>query len=241
MLTLQPLVPSSLLNLLLEDDRAIVTEIAGTTRDVITGTTFFKGQKFNFVDTAGIRATASDKVEQLGIERSRSAHSEADIVLFVFDAADGLTQDDLTILTELDGSVVYVVGNKTDKLDASEVPTLSQNVNLALPSRLEDKNLFFLSALDENARPILLSRIAAEFADSNLQDQVLLSNTRHFENLSKAVQNVERCQALLQDAMGSEFIAFELKEALIAVQETLGKRFDDQVMDRVFKEFCLGK
>jgi len=103
------------------------------------------------------------------------------------------------------------------------------------------RNLFFVSALDQNARPLILKEISTRFSMTDIQDNVLLSNSRHFENLSKALTNTVRCQQMLKEGMGSEFLAIELKEALIAVQETLGKRFDDQVMDRVFKEFCLGK
>lgn len=230
---------SSLLNLLLEEDRAIVTEVAGTTRDVITGDTKFRGLKFTFLDTAGIRNHTSDIVEQIGIQKSREAHLEADVVLFVFDLSLGLQAEDEEILKQLASSQLFVIGNKLDKVkEPTQTPgyeKLTQYADFA------KRNLFFVSALDQNARTLILKEISARFSQSDLQDYVLISNARHYENLTKSLANTMRCQQLFQEGLGSEFLAIELKEALIAVQETLGKRFDDQVMDRVFKEFCLGK
>ena len=240
---------SSLLNLLLEEDRAIVTEIAGTTRDVITGDTLYAGMKFTFLDTAGIRENASDLVEKIGIQKSREAHFEADVVLFVYDLSEGLLAQDLDVLKQLPTSQLFVIANKLDKVSAptnnaipleqlASVPSLekfTQSVEFA------KRSLFFVSALDQNARPLILNEIATRFTGSDVLDNVLLSNARHFENLSRALANTSHSRGLVDQGMGSEFLAVELKEALIAVQETLGKRFDDQVMDRVFKEFCLGK
>lgn len=230
---------SSLLNILLEEERAIVTDVAGTTRDVISGDTSFDGLKFTFLDTAGIRGHTSDIVEQIGIKKSREAHMEADVVLFVFDLETGLLAEDLELLRQLEKSNLVLIGNKLDKvLDPSQAPGFEK---LSQYSDLSKRNLFFVSALDQNARSLILKEISSRFCQTDLQDYVLVSNARHYENLSKALSNIIRCQQLLKEGLGSEFLAIELKEALIAVQETLGKRFDDQVMDRVFKEFCLGK
>jgi len=230
---------SSLLNLFLEEDRAIVTDVAGTTRDVISGDTQFNGLKFTFLDTAGIRNHTSDIVEQIGIKKSREAHTEADVVLFVFDLTTGIQPEDEELLKQLSGSNLFVIGNK---LDMVQEPTQCLGFEkLTQYADFAKRNLFFVSALDQNARALVLKEISGRFSQTDLQDYVLLSNARHYENLSKALSNISRCQQLLKEGLGSEFMAIELKEALIAVQETLGKRFDDQVMDRVFKEFCLGK
>lgn len=230
---------SSLLNVLLEEERAIVTEIAGTTRDVISGDTKFNGLKFTFLDTAGIREHATDVVEKIGIQKSREAHSEADVILFVFDLAQGLKEEDLELLKQLPKPNLFVIGNKLDQVkDPTQTPGFEKLTQYA---DFAKRNLFFVSALDKNTRPLIMKEISGRFSQTDLQDYVLISNARHYENLSKALSNTARCQELLNEGLGSEFLAIELKEALIAVQETLGKRFDDQVMDRVFKEFCLGK
>lgn len=263
---------SSLLNLLLEEERAIVTDIAGTTRDVISGETAFEGVKFTFLDTAGIRAHSQDLVEQIGMKKSREAHAEADVVLFVYDLSVGLTKEDIEVLKEIPQEQLIVIGNKLDTLvlagngsevlkdpkesqqSGSKTRTLETVKELAVRalsdagyekvSHSEEqgkRNLFFVSALDENARPLILKELCVRFSLTDQREVVLLSNARHFENLSRALSNVIQCEHLLAQGLGSEFLAIELKEALVAVQETLGKRFDDQVMDRVFKEFCLGK
>jgi tRNA modification GTPase len=230
---------SSLLNLLLEEDRAIVTEVAGTTRDVISGETKFSGLKLTFLDTAGIRNHTLDIVEQIGIQKSREAYTEADIVLFVFDLSVGIHPEDEDLLKQLSKANLFVIGNKLDQI---KIPTQTPGFEkLTQYADFTKRNLFFVSALDQNARLLILKEISSRFTQADLQDYVLLSNARHFENSSKALSNIVRCRQLVNEGLGSEFLAIELKEALIAVQETLGKRFDDQVMDRVFKEFCLGK
>lgn len=230
---------SSLLNLFLEEDRAIVTDVAGTTRDVISGDTQFNGLKLTFLDTAGIRNHTSDIVEQIGIKKSREAHTEADVVLFIFDLTTGIQPEDEELLKQLAKTNLFVVGNKLDMVkEPTQTPGFEKLTQYA---DFAKRNLFFVSALDQNARALVLKEISIRFSQTDLQDYVLLSNARHYENLSKALSNIGRCQQLLKEGLGSEFLAIELKEALIAVQETLGKRFDDQVMDRVFKEFCLGK
>jgi tRNA modification GTPase len=230
---------SSLLNLILEEDRAIVTAVAGTTRDVISGDTNFNGLKFTFLDTAGIRNHASDIVEQIGIQKSREAHIEADVVLFVFDLSVGIQSEDEALLQQLSKSNLFVIGNKLDQI--SEPMGTAGFEKLTQFADFDKRNLFFVSALDQNVRPLILKEISSRFSQTDQQDYVLLSNARHYENLSKALTNTVCCRELANEGLGSEFLAIELKEALIAVQETLGKRFDDQVMDRVFKEFCLGK
>jgi tRNA modification GTPase len=99
----------------------------------------------------------------------------------------------------------------------------------------------FISALDEKSGERLKSVIGKELRTKSYEELAVVSNSRHFENLSKAKENLDRAQNLLRSDSGAEYIALEMKESLILVQETLGKRFDDQVMDRVFKEFCIGK
>lgn len=239
---------SSLLNLFLENDRAIVTNIPGTTRDTIEGDSSFNGIKFTFVDTAGLRDEASDLVEQIGIQKSLEATQDSDIVLFVFDSQSELTEKERSILSSLDPTKTYFLGNKSDISKSSKSESLVaalkglknftniDNIDEYLSSRL-----FFVSALDKTTRDVVLGSLESHFLNHQRDNSVLLSNTRHFENLSKALENTTRALGVVNQGLGLEFLAFEFKEALICVQETLGKRFDDQIMDRVFKEFCIGK
>lgn len=240
---------SSLLNLFLEDDRAIVTDIPGTTRDVIHGDTSYRGLKFTFMDTAGLRTSASDLVEQIGIQKSREATGESDVVFFVFDIEKGLSAEEVGILDALDPQRTYILANKTDRL--SGAPKRESVENSLKSSKFFQKigdlglffkrRVFFVSALDKKVRSQVLEVLVDEFADLQMENTVLISNSRHFENLSRALENTRRSKDVVVQGMGDEFLALELKEALIAIHETLGKRFDDQIMDRVFKEFCIGK
>ncbi len=240
---------SSLLNLFLEDERAIVTEIPGTTRDVIHGDTSYKGVKFTFIDTAGLRDETTDLVERIGIQKSYEAHQESDAVFFVYDVESGLSAEELQVLDTLDPQKTYILGNKVDKFKSMPGTDLLQTqlMQSKFFQKIPDKSafftrkVFFVSALDKKARSLVLDELIAEVSDLQRQNTVLVSNARHFENLSKALENTTRSKSLVDQGMGSEFLALELKEALIAIQETLGKRFDDQIMDRVFKEFCIGK
>lgn len=239
---------SSLLNSLLQEDRAIVTDIPGTTRDVIDGDTSYKGVKFTFKDTAGLRDSA-DVVERMGIERSYQAQREADLCFFVFDVNNGISDDELAILNELDPAQTYLIGNKTDIsgsfLTQKQVESALKNgkfyTKIGDFQAYFERKVFFVSALDKKTRNVVLDALVAEFVQSGSENAVLVSNARHFENLNKALDNLQRAQQMALDGAGAEFLAFELKDALICIHETLGKRFDDQIMDRVFKEFCIGK
>lgn len=240
---------SSLLNLLLEEDRAIVTDIPGTTRDLITGETSFGGLQFIFLDTAGLRSGASDIVEQIGINKGREAAKEADLVCFVFDSSKSLSDEEISLLEQLDVKKTLILGNKKDLI--GPVSNLEEITSKILKSRflkeeshkldLLEQKLLYVSANNLADRNLIFDRLCREVVDLNQEDTVLISNVRHFENLQKALDNTRRSKEIVLNGLGDEFLALEFKEALIAVQETLGKRFDDQIMDRVFKEFCIGK
>ncbi|MGZ3768455.1 MAG: tRNA uridine-5-carboxymethylaminomethyl(34) synthesis GTPase MnmE [Bdellovibrio sp.] len=240
---------SSLLNLFLEDERAIVTDIPGTTRDVIHDDTTYKGVKFTFIDTAGLRDSVTDIVEQIGIKKSKEAALESDVVFFVFDLEKGLSTEDVNILDGLDPEKTYILANKIDRLNS--VPTVDfveeSLKNSKFYQKIQDLNaffkrrVFFVSSLDKMARSLVLDELVSAFADFELENTVLISNSRHLDNLSRALENTKRSKKLVEEGLGDEFLALEFKEALIAIHETLGKRFDDQIMDRVFKEFCIGK
>lgn len=240
---------SSLLNLFLEDERAIVTDIAGTTRDIVTGDTSFKGFKFTFVDTAGLRDHTTDVVERIGIQRSYEAQNDSDAVFFVYDCARGLNADEVTVLNSLNPERTFILANKVDQTDSQVaqkalLEDLKSSKFFSLvtdPSEFIKKRVFFVSALDKRVRESVLLVLMDQVSDLQVENSVLISNTRHFENLNKALVNTRRSQDVVAQNLGSEFLALELKESLIAIHETLGKRFDDQIMDRVFKEFCIGK
>jgi tRNA modification GTPase len=165
------------------------------------------------------------------------------------DVEKGVSQEEVEILNGLEPDRTYILANKTDRLISK--PSLG-----ALKSYLESskffqkisdfevflkRRVFFVSALDKTVRSQVLEELVAGLTELQVENTVLISNSRHLENLSRALENTLRSKSVVEEGLGEEFLALELKEALIYLHETLGKRFDDQIMDRVFKEFCIGK
>ncbi len=233
---------SSLLNLLLGYDRAIVTAQAGTTRDVVEADIVFEGIRFVFQDTAGLRGQneTQDEIEKIGIRRTQEVAQKADLVLFCLDLVQGWGPDDESWLKNLKPQNMVFVANKTDQVNKD----FDRNAfvkNLQIQTGYPNSTVLFVSALDKRCRQSLLDTVKKLCALDTQGEQVLLSHARHYENILKAKVFTEQGIEALENQVGPEFISIELKEALVALQETLGKRFDDQIMDRVFKEFCIGK
>lgn len=240
---------SSLLNLLVESERAIVTNIPGTTRDLVTAETNHNGVKFIFIDTAGLRKDTSDQIEKIGMDRSKKAMRESDMNVFVFDMCQGITSEDLEILNELDPEETCILANKKDLKNisieelfrSSEVRTSKFFQKIKAWPEFATRQVRSVSALDIRERASILDMVSHRIGIHEQDDEVLLTNARHFENIHSAVEHLQKAESNLKTKMGAEFIAMDLKEAVLKIQQILGKAFDDQIMDRVFKEFCLGK
>lgn len=232
---------SSLLNLLLGFERAIVDSTPGTTRDVVDADTVFQGLRFIFQDTAGLRDETNDHIEAIGIRRSQTAAEAADLVLFVFDSDRGWSPVDDKWLKLVGSKPVIFLANKSDKLKDAQAREMIMK-NLQPPSGTRNSPVLFVSALDKMCRELILGEVFKNVVSSEkAENEVSLSQARHYENLLKAQTFMDQSIGSLRGDVGAEFISLELKEALVALQETLGKYFDDQIMDRVFKEFCIGK
>lgn len=232
---------SSLLNNFLETDRAIVSPIAGTTRDVVDGETVHNGFLIRFSDTAGVRST-QDEIEKIGIQKSFKSARESDAILYIYDAALGLSADEVTVLNQQNfKSPIFLLANKNDLLKGSHKSSsdfLGDKADLA-------KALFLkqlpVSALDESARAHVLDELTQLFNTKPSQENALISSSRQFELTSEADKQLHECISDFKNGLGAEFIAQRLKEALVSLQKVLGEHYDDQILDRVFKEFCLGK
>ncbi|VGR43392.1 tRNA modification GTPase [Streptococcus pyogenes] len=221
---------SSLLNNLLREDKAIVTDIAGTTRDVIEEYVNIKGVPLKLVDTAGIRET-DDLVEQIGVERSKKALQEADLVLLVLNASEKLTDQDRALLNLSQDSNRIILLNKTDlkqKIELEQLPddyiTISvltnQNINL-----IEDRinQLFF-----DNAGLVE-------------QDATYLSNARHISLIEKAVQSLEAVNDGLALGMPVDLLQVDLTRTWEILGEITGDAAPDELITQLFSQFCLGK
>lgn len=246
---------SSLLNSVLLEDRAIVTDIPGTTRDLIQEQIMVKGIKVNLVDTAGVRPS-EDKIEQIGIKRTLEVLNRADLIFAVFDCSENrLPQLFKQLPTNLDR--VIFIANKLDLIsENSESDTIEKLNNYLIQLRyfskiddsisfLKDHLIFTVANCNVNesnrVQKQILQVIENNLDTSSFEDEAIVSQTRHYENLQRALDCLLRAQQLLETQFSPEFLAIELKEALIRVQEILGERFDDQILDRVFSEFCIGK
>jgi tRNA modification GTPase len=240
---------SSLMNQVVEKDKAIVTSIAGTTRDVIEAATTYKGLKILVSDTAGIRDT-NDLVEKIGVEKSLLESAGADLSIYVFDATTGLTTEDEKLVTQISKQKTLFIANKADRVTCEQQTALALETTKKLQKllgpgapglELGEKSILFVSALDQACRDQLLMRATGEFKNLDFLNESIISSARQLEMSLDAATAIKQVVAELQQMTGSEFVAQTLKGALLSIQKILGHSFDDQIMDRIFKEFCLGK
>ncbi len=229
---------SSLLNLFSEDEKAIVTPVAGTTRDVISAATLYGGLKFTLSDTAGLRES-DDLVEKIGMDRSLKEADKADIVLYVVDLnlpGWGAIQAQINKIT----TPYLVLLNKSDLLSEISQVEVRKKLQKLMPA-LGDQDVIFTSHLDPQTRDRVLTAVRQKLGDLHFLQEAVLTSARQYEMSTYALEMLDTSLAELEKNMGAEFIAMYLKESLLAIQRILGHVFDDQIMDRVFKEFCLGK
>ncbi len=214
---------STLLNALLGEQRAIVSDIQGTTRDTIEDTLIIDGVLFRLIDTAGMRET-SDVIEQMGVERSRKAMENAQIVIYVI---DDLTIDEVQLMNDWTKGTIIRVLNKADL----------QSLNSQL---LKSSNLISISAKNGEIEPLKreLVRIAKEMMSTSA---VMLSNARHYEAISRAHEAILRVQQGLHDGLSGELLSLDLQDCLSALGEVTGQITNQEVLSNIFSKFCIGK
>lgn len=221
---------SSLLNTLLREDKAIVTDIAGTTRDVIEEYVNIKGIPLKLVDTAGIRET-DDLVEQIGVERSKKALQEADLVLLVLNASEKLTEQDKALLALSQDSNRIILLNKTDLDQVIEKDQLPEE---AIP----------ISVLQNQNIDLIEDRINQLFFDHTgliEQDATYLSNARHISLIEQAAQSLEAVNEGLALGMPVDLLQIDLTRAWEILGEITGDAAPDELITQLFSQFCLGK
>jgi len=228
---------STLLNTLLQDDKAIVSEIAGTTRDAIEDVINIGGIRFRFIDTAGIRAT-TDTIEALGIERTFAKISEARIILLLVEANETPEKinKQIAALKPTANQHLLVIVNKIDLADLKDVEQrLGKNTFHPFPT-------LFLSAKyhthTAELTALLLDMIKVK--DINTND-VVISNVRHYEALTKALEAVQRVESDLSTGVSSDFIAQDIREILHHFGEITGQITTDEILGNIFGKFCIGK
>jgi tRNA modification GTPase len=226
---------SSLLNNLLHEDKAIVTNIAGTTRDVIEEYVNVNGVPLKLIDTAGIRKT-TDQIEQIGVERSHQAIETADLVLLLLNSSEPLQQEDLDLLQETDASQRIVLLNKTDlpmQLDRDQLRTYVDDdhvietsiVHNAGMDQLADKinHLFFEEGIESN------------------QNSVMVTNARHIGLLHQASDALNDVQMGIAAGMPVDLVQIDMTRCWDLLGEITGDSYQDELLDQLFSQFCLGK
>lgn len=225
---------SSLLNFLLQEEKAIVTEIAGTTRDVIEEYVNVRGVPLKLVDTAGIRET-EDIVERIGVERSRQALKEADLVLLVFNQNEPLSEEDLLLIEATNENHRIVILNKVDlpnQLDLNKLETLVD------PASIVKTSILTKSGID-----LLEEKIAALFFAGNTgeRDATYVSNVRHIALLNDAESALEDVITGIEAGMPVDLVQMDMTRCWDLLGEITGDSVQDELLNQLFSQFCLGK
>lgn len=221
---------SSILNKLIEEDKAIVTSVAGTTRDIIEGQIRVNGILLNIIDTAGVRET-EDIVEKIGVEKSLSLVNDVDLIILVFNNNEKLTDEDKKLLEYTKEKKRIIVINKID---------LENNLDI---SNLKNERIVKISALKDSGIENLKNEINDMFnlEEINLGDFTYLSNSRQISLVKKAVEISKNLEDALNNDVPIDLLEIDIKEICEILGEIIGESYDDKLIDTLFSNFCLGK
>lgn len=221
---------SSILNRLLDEEKAIVTDIEGTTRDTVEGSITINGVSLNIIDTAGIRET-EDIVEKIGVEKSLSLINEADLIVIVLNNNEELTEEDKKILTACKDKKVIVVINKSD---------LERKINL---DDIKYQNIVYTNTIDLNGINSLKEKIVELFNLNELEQQnyTYLSNVRQISLAKEAYQILEEVDNGIKNEVPVDMIEIDIKRAWEKLGEIIGETYTEELIDQLFSQFCLGK
>ena len=223
---------SSLLNALLEEDKAIVTDIAGTTRDIVEGQISINGILLNIIDTAGIRDT-EDMIEAIGVEKSLKTMDESDLVLFMLNNNEEITDDVKELLSKVKGKQYLVLINKTDlesKLDLNSI-------------NIDKNRVVYLSIINNKGIDELKDKISELFNISNITstDPTYLNNARSISILNKCLNKVGEVEDAVKNNMPIDMIELDIKSIWEELGTINGTTYEEELLDEMFKRFCLGK
>lgn len=235
---------SSLFNALLSLNRAIVTDIAGTTRDILTETLDFDGIPVTLIDTAGIREEAQiGKVEQIGIEFSKQSAQDADLILFLYDASTGMNEDDEAILNLIENKNYITIANKADlgTINSNHHISSSCIVGKGLGKSLLSPSILYLSTLTKLGFGELKQEIKEFVGNKSIEDTEFITNSRQQDCLEKTRESLK--QALLATQIGElqDLISIDVKSALLYLDEITGEVITDEILNNIFDNFCIGK
>ena len=221
---------SSILNSLIDEEKAIVTNIPGTTRDIVEGSITLNGVAINFIDTAGIRET-DDLVEKIGVNRSKRSADCADIVLFVANNNEKLAQEDLYLIEKYNSKKLIIFINKSDLETKIEIPG---NIS---------REIIWGNTIEENGLEKLKEAIKNKLKLDEIinKDMCYLSNVRQIDLINKASKSLENAYKSMQEKMPIDMIEIDLKSAWEYLGEIIGDSYEGELVDNIFSKFCLGK
>ena len=224
---------SSLLNALVRENRAIVTDIPGTTRDVIEEYVNIRGVLVRILDTAGIRETM-DQVEKIGVERSKELTREADLILILLDASNPLEKEDREILDWLKDRKVLILLNKTDRPPAVS----EEDIRCITDKRVIKTSMLDGTGLDQ-VEDFIYDLVYSGGLGS--RSTVMITNNRHKQALIRADQHLAEALKALDASMPLDMVSIDIRNAWEAMGEITGESLTENLVDRIFAEFCLGK
>lgn len=225
---------SSLLNAMLKEDRAIVTDIEGTTRDTIEEFVNINGVPLKLIDTAGIRKT-EDKVEKIGVEKSKNIAEEADLIIAIIDASKDFTEEDIEVLKIAENKKAIIILNKID---------LGQKITAENPKLKNFKeNIITGSILNKIGLESIFKKITDMFNlnEINFENEIVITNERHKNLIVKAIENLGKAEKTLKEQMPVDIIQISLREVLVNLGSITGEEAGEEIIAEIFSRFCLGK
>ncbi len=242
---------SSLMNLLVGKERAIVTDIAGTTRDILEEHIMLHGISLNVIDTAGIRDT-EDAVEKIGVERAKTYAKDADLVVYVVDASKKLDEDDREIISMISNKNVVVLLNKTDLenvVTEKEIENLFYDSKNILNNNLDNINyqhtlkIIRTSATEQVGLELFEDAVKEMFFRGDIQssNEIVITNLRHKEALQSALESLKLVEKSIADGMEEDFYSIDLMSAYKELGKIIGEEVGDDLVEEIFSRFCMGK
>ena len=225
---------SSLLNELLGENKAIVTDIPGTTRDIIEEYVNINGIPVRIVDTAGIRET-QDIVEKIGVEKAEKAIENADLVIMMIDAGEGLSGEDEDILERLGNKKVIILINKIDLVDDSLVKNIERKLNMQNTIKASVKQGLGIEELEKKITDIFLK------GEINLNSEILITNVRHKNLIDMTIKSIQEAGSAYESGMPLDCITIDIKDAAEHLGQITGESVNEDVVHQIFSRFCIGK
>ena len=229
---------STLLNALLNEERAIVSDIAGTTRDTVEDEISIGGLRFRFIDTAGIRET-KDTIEHIGIQKTFEKISQAKVVIYLIDSSkldieglDSIKNEIAQIKNQHPLKPLIVIGNKVDALNSNKKKAISNSIS----------EILFISAKQKTGITELTNKLLSFVNDGSLRnDETIVTNSRHYDSLIKSLEQIQNVQGGMNMQLSGDLLAIDLREALFHLGNITGEVTNDELLGNIFANFCIGK